>query len=55
MIHMMKTKTLPIRLSEEEHQAIKREAYQRNISCAEVIRLSVKLFIERYTVPKREK
>jgi len=58
MIYMKKedkTKSLLIRLTPSEHRRLKIEAIERNLTVTDLIRMSLRFFIDQYDVKKGNK
>lgn len=51
---MKKTKNMHIRLTENEHKRLRIEAFERNISIGELIRQSIKIYLETYTIKETD-
>ena len=54
MIAMKKLKSFIVRLTYDEHERLRVEAFERNISGAELIRQAIKVYIEMYTIEEEE-
>jgi hypothetical protein len=50
MIYMNRDRKFVVRFTEEEHKLLRKEAFERNISSAELIRMAIKIFLETYRV-----
>ena len=47
---MKKTKTLLIRLTDEEHNLLRRESFERNISMSMLIKQALLVYLKRFNV-----